>query len=73
MNNSSDYVFKSSCKGAEVALLMDVDANPPNAWQTVNAYFDATHMSTWIQNFSTLHLPPSNVQNGLVGWHGNMD
>ena len=73
MNNSSDYVFKSSQKGAEVALLMDVDADPPNAWQTQNAYFDATHThtSTWIQNISTLYVPPSNVQNDLVGRHGN--
>ena len=73
MSNSSDYVFESTCKGAEVALLMDVDANPPNAWQTQNAYFDATHRSTWIQNISTLHLPPSNVQNNLVGRLGNKD
>ena len=33
---------------------MDVDADPPNAWQTQNAYFNATH--TRVYEFKTLVL-----------------
>ena len=48
MNNSSDYVFKSSHKGAEVALLMDVDANPPNSYQ--KCIFNATHTHEYMDS-----------------------
>ena len=42
MNDSSDYVFKSSRIMAKLALKKDVEG-PDNILQEENAYFDATH------------------------------
>ena len=41
MNESSDYVFKSSKVMAELAIQMDIEG-PENILQEENAYFDAT-------------------------------
>ena len=50
LNGGSDYVFKSSKKMGEMALLMDVEG-PENILQLENAYFDATH--TRVYGFKT--------------------
>ena len=41
-NNSSDYVFKSSQKMAQLAVQMDIDG-PPHIFQNENAYLNTTH------------------------------
>ena len=41
MNNSSDYVFMTSTKMAQLALKMDIDGET-NVLQEENAYFDGT-------------------------------
>ena len=51
MNESSDYVFKSSKVMAELAIQMDVEG-PENILQEENAYFDATH--TRVHGFKSL-------------------
>ena len=53
LSGGSDYVFKSSKKMAEIAILMDVDG-PENILQLENAYFDATHMRVY--GFKTLAM-----------------
>ena len=53
MNDSSDYVFKSSKVMAELAVQMDVNS-PENILQEENAYFDATHMC--LHGFKSLGL-----------------
>ena len=47
LSGGSDYVFKSSKKMAEIAILMDVDG-PENILQLENAYFDTTHTCVWL-------------------------
>ena len=42
INNTSDYIFKSSCEMIKLAMDMDVDGQE-NPLQLENAYFDATH------------------------------
>ena len=58
-NNSSDYVFKSSQKMAQLAVQMDIDG-PPHIFQNENAYFDTTH--SHVYRFKSialwLHHPP---------------
>ena len=71
MNNSSDYVFKSLKKTAEVALLMDIDVQPPNTWQTMNAYFDATY--THVYGFKTLALWTYHPAMSKVVWLASME
>ena len=53
LSGGSDYVFKSSKKMAEIAILMDVDG-PENILQLENAYFDTTH--TRVYGFKTLAM-----------------
>ena len=53
LSGGSDYVFKSSKKMAEIAILMDVDG-PENILQLENAYFDTTH--THVYGFKTLAM-----------------
>ena len=53
LSGGSDYVFKSSEKMAEIAILMDVD-RPEYILQLENAYFDATHMHVY--GFKTLAM-----------------
>ena len=53
LNGGSDYVFKSSRKMGEMALLMDVKG-PENILQLENAYFDATH--TRVYSFKTFAI-----------------
>ena len=50
LNGGSDYVFKSSRKMGEMALLMDVKG-PENILQLENAYFDVMH--TRVYGFKT--------------------
>ena len=71
MNNSSDYVFKSLKKTAEVALLMNINAQPPNAWQIMNAYFDTTH--THVYGFKTLALSTYHPAMSKVVWLASME
>ena len=58
-NNSSNYVFKSSQKMAQLAVQMDIDG-PPHIFQNENAYFDTTHSRMY--RFKSialwLHHPP---------------
>ena len=54
LNNSSDYVFKSSRRMAQLAISMDLDSHEKNVLQEENAYFDATH--TRIHWFKSLGL-----------------
>ena len=42
MNNSLDYIFKSSREMIKLAMDMDVDG-PENPLQLENTYFNATH------------------------------
>ena len=53
MNESSDYILKSSNVMAELAIQMDVEG-PENILQEENAYFDATH--TRVHGFKSLGL-----------------
>ena len=53
LNGGSDYVFKSSRKMEEMAILMDVKG-PEHILQLENAYFDATH--TWVYGFKTFTM-----------------
>ena len=53
MDESSDYIFKSSKVMAELAIQMDVEG-PENILQEENAYFDATH--TRVHGFKSLGL-----------------
>ena len=53
LNGGSDYVFKSSRKMGEMALLMDVEG-PENILQLENAYFDAMH--TRVYGFKTFAM-----------------
>ena len=53
LNGGSDYVFKSSRKMGEMALLMDVKG-PENILQLENAYFDAMH--TRVYGFKTFTM-----------------
>ena len=53
LNGGSDYVFKSSKKMGEMALLMNVEG-PENILQLENAYFDATH--TKVYGFKTFAM-----------------
>ena len=53
LNGGSDYVFKSSKKMGEMALLMGVKG-PENILQLENAYFDATH--TRVYGFKTFAM-----------------
>ena len=53
MNESSDYVFKSSKVMVGLAIQMDVKG-PENMLQEENAYFDATH--TRVHGFKSLGL-----------------
>ena len=53
MQNTTDYVFKSSTQSAKIALQMDIDG-PLNGMQLENAYFDATHRR--VHGFKSLVL-----------------
>ena len=53
LGGSTDFVFKSSRKMAQMALNMDIDGES-NLLQMENAYFDATH--TWVYGFKSLGL-----------------
>ena len=53
MNNSSDYIFKSSREMIKLAMDMDVDGKE-NPLQLENAYFDATHQC--VHGFKSLGL-----------------
>ena len=53
LNGGSDYVFKSSKKMGEMAILMDVEG-PEHILQLENAYFDATH--TQVYGFKTFAM-----------------
>ena len=54
LNNSSDYVFKSSRRMAQLAISMDVDSHEKNVLQEENAYFNTMH--TRIHRFKSLGL-----------------
>ena len=43
MNGGSDYIFKSLCQMALLALKMDVNKQEETGLQEENAFFDATH------------------------------
>ena len=51
--NKCDYVFKSSCRMAKMAIQMDQDGQE-NLLQMENAYFDATH--SCVHGFKTIGL-----------------
>ena len=51
MNDQLDYVFKSSLKMAEVAILMDQTSSTYNALQEEDCFFDGTH--TRVRGFKT--------------------
>ena len=53
LNGGLDYIFKSSKKMGEMAILMDVEG-PEHILQLENAYFDATH--TWVYGFKTFAM-----------------
>ena len=53
LNGGSDYVFKSSKKIGEMAILMDVKG-PEHILQLENTYFDATH--TQVYGFKTFAM-----------------
>ena len=53
MNNSSDYIFKSSREMIKLAIEMDVDG-PDSPLQMENAYFNATHHH--VHGFKSLGL-----------------
>ena len=52
--NSSDFVFKTSQKMAEIAIQMDKTNTEDTLLKTCNAYFDATH--TRVHGFKSLGL-----------------
>ena len=52
--NSSDFVFKTSRKMAEIAIQMDKTNTEDTLLKTCNAYFDATH--TRVHGFKSLGL-----------------
>ena len=53
LNNTSDYVFKSSQKMAQLAIQMDID-KPQHIFQNENAYFDTTHSQ--VHGFKSIAL-----------------
>lgn len=53
MNNTSDYIFKTSKVMAQLAIEMDINGKK-NALQEENAYFDATHRR--VHSFKSLGL-----------------
>ena len=73
MNDSSDYVLKSSKIMAELAIQMDMEG-PDNILQEANSYSNTTNTKgSWLQIPRIMVVPSNYEKSHQISQHGHQD